>query len=154
MSHVAVRQSISVAGGEMAAESNAARTVRFIQTVASASSADAVAEFFAADAVMHELPNPIAPHGRKRTLADLHAAFGAGRRLLRSQTYDVRSVIEMGDEVAAEVEWTGILNVPFQRLPAGYEMKASIGMFFTFRAGKIVSQRNYDCYQPFDTQSD
>ena len=82
----------------MSGESNAARTVRFIQTVASASSADAVAAFFAPDAVMHELPNRIAPHGRKRTVADLQAAFGVGRKLLRSQTYDVRSVIEMGDK--------------------------------------------------------
>ena len=134
----------------MSGESNAARTVRFIQTVASASSADAVAAFFAPDAVMHELPNRIAPHGRKRTVADLQAAFGVGRKLLRSQTYDVRSVIEMGDEVAAEVEWTGVLDTPFQDLPAGYEMRAFIGMFFTFRDGKIVSQRNYDCYPPFD----
>jgi len=30
-------------------------------------------------------------------------------------------------------------------------MKAFIGMFFTFRDGKIVSQRNYDCYPPFET---
>ena len=83
-------------------------------------------------------------------VADLQAAFGVGRKLLRSQTYDVRSVIEMGDEVAAEVEWTGVLDTPFQDLPAGYEMRAYIGMFFTFRDGKIVSQRNYDCYPPFD----
>ena len=51
---------------------------------------------------------------------------------------------------AAEVEWTGVLDTPFQDLPAGYEMRAYIGMFFTFRDGKIVSQRNYDCYPPFD----
>jgi ketosteroid isomerase-like protein len=43
-----------------------------------------------------------------------------------------------------------VLDTPFQDLPAGYEMKAYIGMFFTFRDGKIVSQRNYDCYPPFD----
>jgi len=134
----------------MGSDSNAARAARYIQTVASASSADEVAAFFAPDVVMHELPNRIAPHGRRRTLADLRAAFAAGRTLLRSQSYDVRQVIEMGNEVAAEVEWTGTLAVAFQDLPAGYEMKAFIGMFFTFRDGKIVSQRNYDCYPAFE----
>ena len=41
-------------------------------------------------------------------------------------------------------------GVGLQDLPAGYTMKAYIGMFLTFRDGKIVSQRNYDCYPPFE----
>jgi ketosteroid isomerase-like protein len=129
---------------------NAELVERYIQTVASASSADEIAAFFDPDVVMHELPNRIAPHGRRRTLADLRAAFRSGTSLLRSQTYDVRRVIAMGDDVAAEVEWRGTLAAAFQHLPAGYEMKACIGMFFTIREGKIVSQRNYDCYDPFE----
>ena len=35
-------------------------------------------------------------------------------------------------------------------LPAGHEMKAYVAMFLTFRNGLIVSQRNYDCYPPFE----
>ena len=132
-------------------EGSVAERVReYIGTVASSASADEVAAFFAPDAVMHELPNRIAPHGRRRTLADLRAAFSLGRTLLRSQSYEVRHVIAVGEHAAAEVEWTGTLAVPFQDLKAGSEMKAFIGMFFTFRDGKIVSQRNYDCYPPFD----
>jgi ketosteroid isomerase-like protein len=134
----------------MMPESRAALARRYIQTVSAASSPDEVAAFFAPDAVMHELPNRIAPHGRRRTLEDLRAAFAMGRTLVRSQVYDVRRVIEMGDDVAVEVEWSGTLARPFQQLPAGYQMKAYIGMFFTFRDGKIVSQRNYDCYPPFE----
>jgi len=56
---------------------------------------------------------------------------------------------ESGDEVAVELEWKGVLAVPLGNLPAGYEMKADVAMFLTFRDGKIVSQRNYDCYAPF-----
>jgi len=39
-------------------------------------------------------------------------------------------------------------------LPAGSEMKAFVAMFLTFREGKIISQRNYDCYPPFGAQPD
>jgi len=39
-------------------------------------------------------------------------------------------------------------------LPAGSEMKAFVAMFLTFRDGKIISQRNYDCYPPFEAQLD
>jgi ketosteroid isomerase-like protein len=134
----------------MTQETVVERVREYIGTVASAASADEVAAFFAPDAVMHELPNRIAPRGRRRTLTDLRAAFSLGRTLLRSQTYQVRQVIAMGEQAAAEVEWTGTLAAPFQDLPAGSEMKAFIGMFFTFRDGKIVSQRNYDCYPPFE----
>ena len=134
----------------MKRESRAALARRYIRAVEAAASADEVAAFFAADAVVHELPNRIAPYGRRRTLEDLRAAFGLGQTLLQSQVYDVRRVIEMGDEVAVEVEWRGTLAVPYEALPAGYEMRAYIGMFFTFRDGKIVSQRNYDCYPPLE----
>jgi hypothetical protein len=39
-------------------------------------------------------------------------------------------------------------------LPAGSEMKAIIAMFITFPNGKLISQRNYDCYPPFDQRSE
>jgi hypothetical protein len=50
-----------------------------------------------------------------------------------------------------ELEWTGVLAVAFGALPAGAAINADMAMFLTFRDGKIVSQRNYDCYPPFDT---
>lgn len=58
-------------------------------------------------------------------------------------------IVEAGDEVAVELEWSGILAVPVMNLPAGSEMKSFVAMFLTFRDGKIVSQHNYDCYPPF-----
>jgi ketosteroid isomerase-like protein len=65
----------------------------------------------------------------------------------------VQRIVEFGDEVAVELEWTGILSVPVMKLPAGSEMKGFVAMFLTFRDGKIVSQRNYDGYPPFDVPS-
>jgi ketosteroid isomerase-like protein len=64
----------------------------------------------------------------------------------------VQRILEAGDELAIELEWSGILAVPVLNLPAGSEMKAFVAMFLTFRDGKITSQRNYDCYPPFGPQ--
>jgi ketosteroid isomerase-like protein len=51
--------------------------------------------------------------------------------------------------VAVEVDWTGTLAVPLGTLQPGAKLHATIGQFFTFREGRIVSSRNYDCYDPF-----
>lgn len=37
---------------------------------------------------------------------------------------------------------------PFQSLPIGGQMRAHFATFLRFKHGKIVSQRNYDCYEP------
>ena len=124
----------------------------YLRAVESMATSENVSRFYSADIEFHEFPNRIVPHGRVRKRADLQAAYGQGQKLLRSQRYDVRRVVENGDEVAVELEWTGVLAVPVSamNLPAGHEMKAYVAMFLTFRDGKIVSQRNYDCYPPFE----
>ena len=133
--------------------SNIARTHQYLQAVASMGPFESVADFYGSDVAIQEFPNRIVPQGRIRRAADLSAAYEQGRKTLQSQTYAVQRIFEAGDEVVAELEWTGILAVPVMNLPAGREMKAFVAMFLTFREGKIVSQRNYDCYPPFDSQS-
>jgi ketosteroid isomerase-like protein len=51
--------------------------------------------------------------------------------------------------VALEVRWSGTLAVPVGSFPAGGEMRARFAVFLDFRDGKIVAQRNYDCFEPF-----
>ncbi|HEY1239097.1 MAG TPA: nuclear transport factor 2 family protein [Bryobacteraceae bacterium] len=130
-------------------ETNGDRARRYLEAVASLKAAEDVAAFYAPDVVLQEFPNRIAPRGRIRRAEEMRAAYGKGQQLLRSQTFEVRRLVECGDEVAAEVEWTGTLAMSYGDLPAGAEMKAYVGMFLTFRDGKIVSQRQYDCYPPF-----
>ena len=124
----------------------------YLRAVESMGPPENVARFFSPDIEFHEFPNRIAPQGRVRRRADLQAAYGQAQKLLRSQRYDVRRIVESGDEVAVELEWTGVLAmpVPAMNLAAGHEMKAYVAMFLSFSDGKIVSQRNYDCYPPFD----
>jgi len=131
---------------------NIARTQQYLQTVASMGAFEKVADFYAPDVITQEFPNRIAPQGRIRRAADLRAAYEQGRKILQCQSYKVQRILESGDEVAVELEWKGILAVPVTNLPAGSEMKAFVAMFLTSREGKIVLQRNYDCYPPFNPQ--
>jgi SnoaL-like domain len=74
-----------------------------------------VADFYAPNVVIQEFPNRVAPEGRVRRAADLRASYEQGQRILRSQTYKVQRILETGDEVAVELEWSGILAVPVIR---------------------------------------
>ena len=130
---------------------NTARTQQYLNAVASGESVERLFEFYSPDVVAEALPNRITPQGNVRRAGEIRAAYEQGKKLLRSQNYDVRCIIESGDEVAVELVWTGVLAVPVMGLAAGSEMKAFVAMFLTFRDGKIVSQRNYDCYPPFDS---
>ncbi|MGC2769335.1 MAG: hypothetical protein WB607_27800 [Candidatus Acidiferrum sp.] len=51
------------------------------------------------------------------------------------------------------LNWTGVLAVAVMGLAPGTGMKAFIATFLTFRDGRIVAQRNYDCYPPSEPQA-
>ena len=76
-------------------------------------------------------------------------AFEKGRKLLSSQTYELKSVVAEGDSLAIEVLWTGTLALAFGNLSVGSQMRAHSAMFFQFKDGKVISQRNYDCFEPW-----
>ena len=103
--------------------SNASRVDQYLHAVAAMGVPEAVSDFFAPDVIFHEFPNRIVPRGRVSRFADLGAAYEQGRKILKSQEYEVQRVVEAGDEVAVELEWRGILAVSGDDLPAGSEMK-------------------------------
>jgi ketosteroid isomerase-like protein len=105
--------------------------------------------FLAPDIRQVEYPNQFVPKGAERDLAAMKDAAERGQRVLQGQRYEVRTAIANGDEVALEVLWVGILAVAVGSLAVGDEMRANFGVFLTFRDGLIISQRNYDCFQPF-----
>ncbi len=108
-----------------------------------------VSELFAPEVQMEQLPNRIYPQGLRAGLAEMKLGAEKGRKLLSSQTYQIKKAVVNGDSVAVEVLWTGKLAMAFGNLTAGAEMRAHSGMFFEFQDGKIVSQRNYDCFEPW-----
>ena len=127
-------------------------TRKYLRAVESMGPAENVARFYSRDIEFHEFPNWIVRRGRVRRRAELQAAYGEAQKLLRSQRYEVRRIVENEDNVAVELEWTGVQAVPVAAiyLAPGHEMKVFVAMFLTFRDGTIVSQRNYDGYPPIE----
>ena len=119
--------------------------VRYHEAVAKGESAD---RFLHPDVVHHELPNALFPDGVVRDLDGLRVAAERGRTTIRDQRFEVLNAIAAGDQVALEVLWTGTLAVPVGDLPAGHTLRAHIGTFLRYRDGRIIAQRNYDCYEP------
>lgn len=114
-----------------------------------AADTEAMASFYAPGAEQKELPNRLNPKGVTRSIDGLKASSTAGKKSVSVQRYEVLHAQEHGDTVALEALWTATLAIPAGTLKPGDTMKAWLAMFFTFKDGKIVSQRNYDCFEPF-----
>jgi ketosteroid isomerase-like protein len=106
--------------------------------------------FYADDVVQEEFPNRFLPDGAERGLAELEAAGERGRKVMASQTFEVLQMLARDDTVVVEANWTGTLKASAgEGLPAGTVMRARFAQFFELREGKIVRQRNYDCFYPW-----
>jgi len=135
-------------GEHEAANLSAVRS--FFAALSSGAAPEVVASFYAPDVVQEEFPNQFLPQGARRDLKALREAGERGRKVMSAQTFEILSAIAKGDTVAVEADWSGTLAVPLgDRTPAGFVMRARFAQFFQFRDGKIVAQRNYDCFYPF-----
>jgi ketosteroid isomerase-like protein len=110
---------------------------------------DTLAAFFSADVVQEEFPNRLSDAGARRELQDILDGNERGRALMQAQRYELRNAIASGDTVVLEVLWTGTLAQAVNTLAAGDRMRAHFAVFLEFRGGRIVKQRNYDCFLPF-----
>ncbi|WP_374468720.1 nuclear transport factor 2 family protein [Phenylobacterium sp.] len=105
--------------------------------------------FYTDDVVQEEFPNLLAPAGATRTMADLKAANERGQNVMRSESYEIVSLVEQGDIIACEIIWTGVLAIPLRSLKPGETMRARFAVVFEFEGDRIRRQRNYDCFEPF-----
>ncbi|MFJ8629288.1 nuclear transport factor 2 family protein [Streptomyces sp. NPDC093568] len=121
--------------------------VRYHEAVARLAAPEELEPFLHPDFVHTQLPNALFPAGAARDRAETLAASRQARTLLAEQRYEVISAVASGDQVALEVKWSGTLAVPFGDVPAGHVLRAHIAALLDFRDGKIVAQRNYDCYE-------
>jgi ketosteroid isomerase-like protein len=128
---------------------NLETALRFVKAVEQGATGDTLLQFFHPEIQQHEYPNRLFPKGAHRDAQALREASERGQQVLSAQRYEVRNALAAGDQVALELDWTGTLAIPVGSLPAGGKLHAMIGQFLTFRDGRIVSIRNYDCYDPF-----
>jgi ketosteroid isomerase-like protein len=122
---------------------------RYLSAIASGATRDELAAFFAPEIVQQEFPNRLNPAGATRNLPDILESAERGQKLLRSQWYEVLHAVTSGDNVALEVRWTGTLAIPLAGVPPGGILRARFAVFLDYRDGKIVEQRNYDCFDPW-----
>lgn len=122
---------------------------RYLDAVSRMAVGEELASYYDKDAIQEEYPNKITPVTARRTLPDILAASERGKKIMASQSFEILNFMQAGDKVAVEMLWTGTLSVPVASIPAGGQMKARFGVFIEMRDGKILSQRNYDCFEPF-----
>ena len=122
---------------------------KYLAAIEEGATGDALAAFYAPEVVQEEFPNRLVPNGARRDLAALLEAAERGQKVLRAQRYEILNAIENGNTVVLEVRWTGTLAVPVSSIPVGGDMRARFAVFIELRDGKIVRQRNYDCFEPF-----
>jgi ketosteroid isomerase-like protein len=121
---------------------------RYLKAIEDGDATD-VLSLFSPDAVLEQLPNRIYPKGLRSNVSQVPEAFEKGRKIFSHQTYEITNAAETGNIVAIEFLWTGTLAIPFGTLTAGSQMRCHSAMFLEFRDGKIVAQRNYDCFDPW-----
>lgn len=121
----------------------------YLKALEAAATGDALARFFSPDAIQVELPNRLNPHGGRSDLSTLLGRAELVPKLLRSQRYKIVSELAAGANAAVEASWSAVLETGFGNVPAGTEMKAHFAMFFEIESGRIKSQRNYDCFEPW-----
>ena len=121
----------------------------YLKAIEDGATGPMLARFFDPEAVVETLPNRITPRASRRNLNEVLAAAERGRKILSKQRYEIMQTIAEGDRLALEVLWSGTLLIPFDTLPAGSELRAHVVTVLEFRAGKILAQRQYDCYEPW-----
>lgn len=123
---------------------------RFLKAIGEeGKSGDDLKEFYGDHILQTEYPNAVTKNVTTRDIEALKEGSEKGKKLFLKQDYELLHAYEQANTVVIEAIWRGTLAIPLGNLPAGGEMKAYFAQFFEFEQGKIVRQRNYDCFEPF-----
>lgn len=122
----------------------------FIKTLQSRNSAEEIIRFYHKDIEQVEYPNAVTKNKAIRNLEDLKQAAERGKKVMQKEEYEIIKSYTFEQTVIIEALWTGTLAIPIGNIPAGGQMKAYFAQFYEFMDGKIIRQRNYDCFEPFN----
>ena len=126
-----------------------AQTRRYFEALNDGTVGKAPMTFYAPEVIQQEFPNRLMPNGAVRDLAGIREAAEKGRLVMEDQTFEILTLVIQGNSVAVEFLWSGVALVDIGTLPAGGIMKGRFASFIDFRDGLIVSQRSYDCFEPW-----
>ena len=133
----------------MPPEANVDLLRRYLTALSAGAGPDQLKHFFVPDVVQEEYPNRITPNGAVRDLQALMEARTRGLALLAVEHYELTNAVAHGEQVAAEMTWTGTVRNAVGPFVPGQTLAARLGVFFEFRDGRIARQRNYDCINPW-----
>ena len=122
----------------------------YIAALSSGAGADELDRFFSPDVVQEEFPNRLLPNGATRDREALRQARIRGKALLSAETFELLGAMASGNQVAMELLWTGTIAKNAGPFTAGQTLRARFAIFLEFRDGRIVRQRNYDCFEPWE----
>lgn len=123
------------------------RTRAYFAALEAGATGESLAAYYAPDVVQEEFPNRLNPSGARRDLAEILLGAERGQKLMAAQRYDILNLVAEGERVAVEFRWTGTLAVSVGSLTAGDELRGRFACFLEYREGRIVAQRNYDCFE-------
>ena len=129
--------------------SNLETAKRYLQALENNADRESLAQFFDPTVIQEEFPNRLNPNGGRSDYATMLRRAEQGKQLLVSQQYTLTNALESNNMVVLEVIWTATLAVRSPTLPADGQMRAHFAVFLEFRDGKIIAQRNYDCFDPW-----
>jgi len=105
--------------------------------------------FFAPDVVQEEFPNRLLPNGATRDLKAMKEGRARGLALLSAENFELVDAVAHGHRVAMELVWTATVRDAAGPFAAGQVLRARFAVFMEFRDGRIIRQRNYDCFDPW-----
>lgn len=122
---------------------------RFLRAIEDHASSVEFEEFYHSNAEQIEFPNAINPRIAVRNLQQLQEGAEKGKQVLSSQKYTINALHSTEEVVVLEALWEGVLAIPLGKLQPGDTMKAHFAQVYEFQDGKILRQRNYDCFESF-----
>ena len=122
---------------------------RYLAALSSGADSIELESFYDTGVVQEEFPNRLLPNGATRTLDDILQARARGKALLAAESFEIRNALGSGSDVAMELVWRATVDADAGPFRAGQQLTARFAMFLEFRDGRIVRQRNYDCFDPW-----
>jgi hypothetical protein len=108
-----------------------------------------IAQYFLKEASLKELPNKLNVNGSTSDYNELIERSKKGKHIVMQQSFSVLHEHLAGNVVILEVLWKGVFTIPIGNTKPGGDITAHCALVMEFENGKIIKQRNYDCFEPF-----